>query len=374
MVGLTACDNNERTPIPSTAIASLGTPSTNEILFVTTDGKALLDIDTAAFDAEITDIIYSEFDKCVIRFASKLTAVGAEAFYNCHNLFNIALPHSVQSIGKRAFYDCKNMECLTLGVLLNSCHSMAFDGCYNLLSVHISSLKNWCKIDFADKRANPIYFSQALILENADITNLAIPEGVASIGKYAFYGNATLQSVTLPSSVTAIGEYAFGECENIRSVNISDLGKWCAIDFGNEKSNPLSAEGSLYLNGELVSEIALSGVESISARAFINYKKITSLTADNKLQRIGEEAFRNCSALTTATLGESIEEIGARAFMGCSALQSVTIPRAEPPLLGDEYVFDYNAQERKIFIPSDAYDIYIMAPYWSKYSNNIERL
>ena len=374
-MGFTACSGEEEAPPPSYLIPSLGVPeSRNEIWFSTTENSPLLYIDESAFNTPIAEIIYSEYEHNTIRFEGEVTTVGKEAFHCCYNLLNISLPHSVTTIGERAFFDCKNMECLTLGVLLNSCHSMAFDGCYNLLSVHISSLKNWCKIDFADKRANPIYFSQALILENADITNLAIPEGVASIGKYAFYGNATLQSVTIPSSVTAIGEYAFGECENIRSVNISDLGKWCAIDFGNEKSNPLSAEGSLYLNGELVSEIALSGVESISARAFINYKKITSLTADNKLQRIGEEAFRNCSALTTATLGESIEEIGARAFMGCSALQSVTIPRAEPPLLGDEYVFDYNAQERKIFIPSDAYDIYIMAPYWSKYSNSVERL
>jgi uncharacterized repeat protein (TIGR02543 family) len=42
------------------------------------------------------------------------------------------------------------------------------------------------------------------------LTSLTIPEGVTSIGDYAFYGCTGLTSITIPGAVTSIGEYAYG--------------------------------------------------------------------------------------------------------------------------------------------------------------------
>jgi hypothetical protein len=58
--------------------------------------------------------------------------------------------------------------------------------------------------------------------------------------------------------------------------------------------------------------------------------------------------------------------------MGCSLLESVTIKNPNPPTLGDEYVFDYNAEGRKIHIPWGSYDLYVMDPIWMLYADSLE--
>ncbi|WP_461257409.1 leucine-rich repeat domain-containing protein [Treponema sp. R80B11-R83G3] len=54
---------------------------------------------------------------------------------------------------------------------------------------------------------------------HTNITSVIIPNGVTSIGAYAFSGCASLASVTIPNSVTNIGAYAFSYC-GLASVTI----------------------------------------------------------------------------------------------------------------------------------------------------------
>lgn len=53
------------------------------------------------------------------------------------------------------------------------------------------------------------------------IQNIVIPEGVTSLGDYAFYGCDNLVSVSLPSTLKSIGKGAFGNCTELRTLNLS---------------------------------------------------------------------------------------------------------------------------------------------------------
>lgn len=375
LLALVGCEKPNYGTIPDTTITSLGIPADNEIWFTTSDGKDLMGIDEEAFNATITDIEYNEFGVNVIRFDAPLTTIGAGAFDTygtSRNLNNISLPETVETIGERAFFDCTNLECLTLGTKIKECGSQAFDNCLSLHSLHISSIDDWCQIKFANPTANPMsYGGTILIVGGIKTSNVVIPAWVSHIGDYAFYNYATMLSVTIPASIKSIGKNAFYGCEGVSKVEITDITAWCAIEFATAESNPLSNVKPLYIDGQPVTSVSLVDVEAITNRAFYGCSSITSFKADNSLQTIGKEAFRGCEKLTTVELGEGITEIGSTAFMGCRALQSVKCYANNPPTLGDKYVFDYNADNRKIYVPNSAVEEYKSAEYWSEYADSI---
>lgn len=53
-----------------------------------------------------------------------------------------------------------------------------------------------------------------------NLTSITIPDGVTSIGYYAFYGCTKLTSITIPDSITIIRGYAFCECGRLTSMII----------------------------------------------------------------------------------------------------------------------------------------------------------
>lgn len=52
---------------------------------------------------------------------------------------------------------------------------------------------------------------------NRDLKRIVVPDGVTSIGNYAFLNCSSLTSVTIPNSVTSIGNWAFYGCDNLKS-------------------------------------------------------------------------------------------------------------------------------------------------------------
>jgi len=68
------------------------------------------------------------------------------------------------------------------------------------------------------------------LFECETLVSITIPDGVTSIGLYAFYGCTNLTSVTIPDSVTSIGYYAFSGCTSLTNVTIPD-GSTKIVDF-----------------------------------------------------------------------------------------------------------------------------------------------
>ena len=165
----------------------------------------------------VTSIGEGTFQGCSgltsVTIPKSVTSIGSSAFSGCFRLTSVTIPNSVTSIGSSVFKDCSGLTSVTIGNSVTRIGDNAFYGCKGLTEVNISDFSAWCKIEFENDYANPVYFAQHLLLNGEEIKDLVIPNDVEQIGSYAFLGCPELTYVTIGKNVLSIGENAFDGME-----------------------------------------------------------------------------------------------------------------------------------------------------------------
>lgn len=129
----------------------------------------------------------------------------------------------------------------------------------------------------------------------SSLKSIVIPEGVAKIDNYAFYGCPDLTEVALPTSLQEIGKGAFGNCLSLKSVDLSS-----------------------------------TGVTEIPEKAFAGALQLESVTLPPSLTKVGREAFSH-TKITTLNLS-GVKEYEPFALSGMTFLENLTIdPTAKIP-------------------------------------------
>ena len=294
----------------------------------------------------VTSIGESAFNTCSVVTLNS-NAIASETYTSSSNLKNVfgeqvvefIIGKDVTSIGKYAFSGYSSLTTITIPNSVMSIDDFAFYGCSGLTKVIVSDIAAWCGISFGNSSANPLYYAHHLYSdENTEITNLVMPDGVTSIGKYAFANCSSLTSVTIPNSVTSIGYDAFSDCSGLTSVTLhcKTVGSW----FSGFKS---------------IKEVILGNkVKSIGWDAFSDCSGLTSVTIPNSVTSIGERAFYECYGLTSVTIGNSVTSIGNYAFYFCYRLTSITIPNSVTSI--GNYAF-YDCGLTSIEIPNSVTSI-----------------
>ena len=177
---------------------------------------------------------------------------------------------------------------------------------------------------------------------NAVLTSVTIPSGVASIGAQAFQGCGNLTSLTMQVGVTSFGDYAFQGCGKLASLTIPSS----VTSIGYQAFHGCSS---------LVSVTIPNSVTTLGDAAFAECPSLASVTISSSMTSLGDYLFQHCIGLTTVTIPVSVTHIGTGAFYGCSGLTGVTLP-TNLTTLGPQ-AFAFCSGLTSLTVPSGVTDI-----------------
>lgn len=288
----------------------------------------------------------------------KITSLPDDVFNYCIKLTSINLPSTVTTIGKNAFIYCESLTSVIIaeGGKITEIGESAF----KKTKISVSNISNLIK--------NVVSVSES-VYQDIDMTvdedgTLIIPEGVSTIGSFAFLRNKAIKKVLLPSTLLSIGRYAFGDCvgltEVVIPVSVTELADRAFTGCTSLKKAVIPASvvtlgtgvfGSCTSLEEVVvgcyvgsymfsdctslTKITLENtVTSIYRNAFagctslVNVVLPASLTNINERQAVGEYAFQKCTKLQSVVFEENVSQItiGNDAFAGCTQLSEVVFP------------------------------------------------
>ena len=239
-----------------------------------------------AMPNSITSIGTNAFQNCSgmtsVKLSSGLTAIPNYAFAGCTGLTAVVIPEGVTSVGDYAFQNCSAMTSVEIPSTVNWLGKYDFDGCTALSEVGITDLAAWCKMRFGAEKASPFFYAKTMKLNGEPVTDLVFPEGISTIGAYAFAEYKGLKSVVIGNDVTSVAEGAFQGCTGLKDVTIG------------------------------------SSVTSVGQYAFRNCTGMQNLVVGNSVNSIGNQAFRNCGDLRSIVVVKGNSKYDSRD--NCNAL------------------------------------------------------
>ncbi len=194
-----------------------------------------------------------------------VTIIGDNAFLDCSGLTSVTIPDGVTSIGASAFYGCSELASVTIPSSVTRIGAWAFDWCneslYDTATIPGVKLVDGWVVGYTDAISRDLaltgvrgigdaaFYGCANLADSKGFvivggvlygycgheSNIAIPDGVTSIGCYAFryrdvepapgsestytpHQYSWLTSVVIPNSVTNIGDGAFSGCTGLTSL------------------------------------------------------------------------------------------------------------------------------------------------------------
>ena len=232
-----------------------------------------------------------------VTLTDNVEELGHIAFSGCTALTSINLPASLSVIGDKTFKGCTALTSINIPASLSTIDQDAFSDCTALKEVHTSDLSAWCRINFKNAKANPLYCARYLYV-NGEMVNydLTIPSDISELKNFTFSG-MDLTEVNIPATLNRLGS-AFDLCDNLVEMNVED-----------------SATPMEYLYLPLNVQTFYMG-RDIKSLETPNYNELRTFTIGDMVTEIGKSWFGLSRNLEEVTIGRGVTKIKEGAFGG----------------------------------------------------------
>ena len=277
----------------------------------------------------VTELYYTTFNSCeglqTVILPNSLTTIKNGVFTGCESLQTIVLPESLISIGNYTFGYCYALESITIPASVTDIGTQIFTHCTNLKSLQVA--EGNAKYD-SRNNCNAIIEtgSNKLITSCATTT---IPDGVETIGTYAFSG-ITIPELVLPKSLETIEKNGIRNCTFHKPLIIPE------------------------------------GVKKMGEYA-LSYNSVDSIIVRGQITRIEKNTFGGCARSTFIDIPESVKEIADNAFNGCTSLKKLTC-RAITPSKCSSLAFNGRNKTCILEVPEESLSLYGEADQWKNFS------
>ena len=247
---------------------------------------------------------------------NSLTEIDDLAFAFCESLKTINIPSSIETIGEQAFQHCGVLKTTGLETGTSNLTSIGTEA-FSSTMIKSISIPSTC----TDINKNAFTRCSKLQEINVDEENskYSSEDGILYDKNketlYLYPAAKTGSSYTTPDGLKTIGAYAFEENQRLRDVTITDGVK--------------TIERSAFKGAGVETVIMPDSVTSIGELAFHNSKSLSEITLSKNLKEIPDYIFYNCSSLSEVEIPASVKKIGLSILSGCESLEKVTIKSPE---------------------------------------------
>ena len=327
----------------------------------------------------------------------QVTQLGIYAFTNSNNLTSVTMPEGLKTIKKYSLSNCKLISQYDIPASVTLIEGGAFNSS-SLERINVDSANEcYCDVDgvLFDKQMTTIILypvnrdpnyiipdgvnsiGEYAFSNNGKLKWVGIPEGVTTIEKRAFFSCTSLEDIELPNSLVTIGEEAFRGCTSFTSVeitrNVAEIGPlaffYCPrvkeFKVSRMSNHFCSVDGVLYSKDMTVIHYLAQGdnrttyeipntVKTIENYCFTS-SSLKSVTIPEGVTTICRGAFYGSRDLADAHIPNSVREIGDVAFCICPRLKEINLPEGltrigEQSFLGCDSV-------NEIIIPNTVHEI-----------------